>query len=145
MCSGAVCKSFSVAYLGLSTVITTNARISKEGKIVSVNAKWDTGAVKTCITEKVVGALGLSPLYKKVYYGVFSEMETDVYQVDINFAGGILFENVEVVLVPSELRAEDVIVGMDIISQGDFVISNHGNGTVFSFRTPSPETISLPL
>jgi len=31
----------------------------------------------------------------------------------------------------------DILIGMDIISQGDFAITNHNNKTMFSFRMPS--------
>ena len=34
----------------------------------------------------------------------------------------------------------DVLIGMDIISKGDFSISNYGGHTVFSFRSPSMGT-----
>ena len=31
----------------------------------------------------------------------------------------------------------DVLIGMDLISQGDFSVTNKGGSTVFSFRVPS--------
>lgn len=35
----------------------------------------------------------------------------------------------------------DVLIGMDIISNGDFAISNYEGRTQFSFRIPSQEHI----
>ena len=34
----------------------------------------------------------------------------------------------------------DVLIGMDVITSGDFAVSNHNGKTVFSFRVPSVET-----
>lgn len=34
----------------------------------------------------------------------------------------------------------DVLIGMDVISMGDFCVSNRNRLTVFSFRVPSIET-----
>jgi len=38
--------------------------------------------------------------------------------------------------------SNDILIGMDIISQGDFSITNQGN-TVFSFRVPSAHTVDF--
>lgn len=35
----------------------------------------------------------------------------------------------------------DILIGMDIITLGDFAITNVGGKTVFSFRTPSTKMI----
>ena len=37
----------------------------------------------------------------------------------------------------------EVLIGMDIIGQGDFAISNKNRKTVFSFRMPSQERIDF--
>jgi hypothetical protein len=37
----------------------------------------------------------------------------------------------------------DIIIGMDIITQGDFAITNFGGNTFFSFRMPSIQTIDF--
>lgn len=38
---------------------------------------------------------------------------------------------------------EDMLIGMDIITAGDFVITNKNKKTVFSFRTPSNAVIDF--
>jgi hypothetical protein len=45
------------------------------------------------------------------------------------------FVNLEVTL--GQLYGADVLLGMDIITSGDFSITNVGGRTVFSFRVPS--------
>ena len=49
------------------------------------------------------------------------------------------------IVMDSEIGAQgiDVLIGMDIISQGDFAISNYGGKTQFSFRIPSQEHIEF--
>jgi SEC-C motif len=37
----------------------------------------------------------------------------------------------------------DVLIGMDIISQGDFAVTNFGGNTRFSFRVPSLEELDF--
>lgn len=37
----------------------------------------------------------------------------------------------------------DVLIGMDIINQGDFAVTNNNGETVFSFRVPSGERIDF--
>ena len=41
---------------------------------------------------------------------------------------------------PNSVFDVDVVIGMDIIGQGDLIISNATSHTVFSFRTPSLHT-----
>ncbi|MCK4911673.1 MAG: SEC-C domain-containing protein [Thermodesulfovibrionales bacterium] len=37
----------------------------------------------------------------------------------------------------------DILIGMDIMSKGDFAVSNHGGNTTFTFRMPSIEEIDF--
>lgn len=37
----------------------------------------------------------------------------------------------------------EVVIGMDIISRGDYVFTNHEGHSTFSFRIPSEEEIAL--
>ena len=39
------------------------------------------------------------------------------------------------------MQGPDVLLGMDIITIGDFSITNQAGNTVFSFRVPSQHTI----
>ena len=40
-------------------------------------------------------------------------------------------------------RGVDVLIGMDVINQGDFAVSNKDGKTMFSFRIPSVEHIDF--
>lgn len=40
-------------------------------------------------------------------------------------------------------NTRDVLIGMDIINQGDFAITNQNDKTMLSFRMPSRESIDF--
>ena len=48
----------------------------------------------------------------------------------------------DVAVVDTEIGDQgiDLLIGMDIISMGDFAVSNHAGKLVFTFRVPSIKT-----
>ena len=102
---------------------------------------WDTGATNTLVSSQVVEALGLVPIEKSLVEGVGGIVESSVYRISIYLADNIVFKNVKVLC--SDIGDYDLVVGMDIIAQGDFAISNNGGQVCFSFRYPSKERIVL--
>lgn len=63
------------------------------------------------------------------------------YYVDLMVPGEMTFKTLEV--TEGELEDVDVLIGMDVISQGDFCISNGNNETVVAFRSPAGEPIKF--
>lgn len=63
------------------------------------------------------------------------------YYVDLMVPGEMTFKTLEV--TEGDLEDVDVLIGMDVISQGDFCISNGNNETVVAFRSPSREPIKF--
>lgn len=110
-----------------------NAPAATRDKFVAL---WDTGATNSCITQNVVDALGLVPTGVTTASTAAGAHRTNTYLVTLRLPHGVRFLNVPVT------RADlgggvDVLIGMDIITIGDFCIT-HGKGkTVFSFRVPS--------
>lgn len=103
--------------------------------IKQYNGLWDTGATGSMITSRVVKELGLSPIRQIQTAHAQGVSMTNLYYVNIILPNGIQVPNVPVgegVLVDT-----DVLIGMDIISLGDFSICNRNGGTVFSFQIPS--------
>ena len=66
---------------------------------------------------------------------------TSTYYVDLIVPGEMIFKTLEV--TEGELEDVDVLIGMDVISQGDFSISNGNNETVVAFRSPAGEPIKF--
>ena len=69
------------------------------------------------------------------------EQNMSTYYVDLIVPGEMIFKTLEV--TEGELEYVDVLIGMDVISQGDFSISNGNNETVVAFRSPAGEPIKF--
>lgn len=70
-------------------------------------------------------------------------METNVYVVGLHLPNGLGNGFLQVTEMPAIAGAHDILIGMDVISAGDFAISNHEGRTVFSFRMPSAGRIDF--
>lgn len=112
------------------------------GKIVNSMGIWDTGATDSCITKSLADELGLPVIQKAQVNGVHGMQEANVYIVNITLNNQNITINA-LVTEAAELSVDHktgLLIGMNIITMGDFCISNNGV-TVMTFRTPSIETI----
>jgi hypothetical protein len=102
---------------------------------VSANALWDTGASMSAITLEIQSKLKASPVSKRFISGIHEAKIVDVVLVKVELPNSVIKKSIEVVVcnIPSNF---DVILGMDIISLGDFAISNGNGHTLLSFATP---------
>ena len=98
------------------------------------NALWDTGANKTVVSHTLAEKLKLK----------------NISQTNVATAGGnktallhsiyiVLPNNVIINTIAAELPIEqcDLLIGMDVIGKGDFIVSNFEGKTCFTFRMPS--------
>jgi len=104
-------------------------------------AIWDTGATGTVVTQKVVDACGLKPTGMVKVQTVGGERLSETYFITLYLPNKVAVSNINV--CRGEVAGADVLIGMDIISLGDFAISNYGGQTVVAFRLPSKETIDF--
>ncbi|MYC31041.1 MAG: hypothetical protein F4X65_13270 [Chloroflexi bacterium] len=104
-------------------------------------ALWDTGATISAISPAVADACGLLPTGLTEVFHIEGSYTAEVYQVNFTLPGGIVFSNLRV--TKAEIPGADILIGMDIISRGDFAISNQNGGTKFTFRIPSIEDIDF--
>ncbi len=105
-------------------------------------AIWDTGATASVITQEVVDRCGLKPTGMTQVHGVQGVSVAETFLVNITLMDGrIQITNVRVTRGTLPPGAQ-VLIGMDIITTGDFAITNVGGNTVFSFRIPSIKTIN---
>ena len=107
-------------------------------------AVWDTGATRSCITHRVTEQLPLVQIGSGVIYTAMGQRAIKTYLVHIVLPGDIKIK-AEVASVPDFGTDTDVVLGIDIISQLDFCISNANNRTTFSYRHPATEEIDLAL
>jgi hypothetical protein len=108
---------------------------SPEGKFIIVDALWATGATHSVFSPKIVNELGLHSIDTWVVGGINKEIMSDVVVATIILPNGTVFT--EKRFSVNEIPGADVLIGMDIISRGDFVITNAKGKTMFSFVIPT--------
>ena len=115
---------------------------SKQPKYKPFKAIWDTGATHSVITQAVVDACVLKATGMKQVHGVLSSAIAETFLVNLLLPNDVQVISVNVTL--GKLVGEgDILLGMDIITHGDFSITNVGGKTVFSFRVPSVKTVDF--
>lgn len=111
--------------------------------LIETLAIWDTGATNTVIAESLCDELGLIPISKTNVRGVIASGIRDVYLIDMIIGNNVEIKNLRV--TTGNISPEDnkfgVLIGMDIISFGDFSLTAEPDedgilSTVFSFRVP---------
>lgn len=115
----------------------------KDLKYIEFKAIWDTGATHTAITPKVVAKLGLKPISIVTMTHAGGSMNSNMFMISIGLPNKVAFHAVEVIEATLLDDDVDVLIGMDIIAQGDFAVTNFNQQTMFSFRYPSKEHISF--
>jgi predicted aspartyl protease len=99
-------------------------------------AIFDTGATNCVITQKIVDALGLKPISMAVAETANGKVTCEVYLVNIRLPNGVGFTHWRVTKQDLPSKTE-VLIGMDVIGNGDFAVTHKDKKTVFSFRIPS--------
>lgn len=105
--------------------------------------QWDTGATGTCISKSIAAQLKLQPIGMLRIRTPSGTTMVNRYIVDIILNQEIRIKNLEVLETEIGSQGIDVLIGMDIISCGDFAVSNFNGNTQFTFRIPSKEDISF--
>lgn len=100
-------------------------------------ALWDTGATNSVITPKIVQELGLVPVGVSQNRHTGGISTVNIYIVDICLPNNIVLPQVRVSECADQAGRFDFIIGMDIISLGDFSITGQGERRTVSFCMPS--------
>jgi predicted aspartyl protease len=98
-------------------------------------AIWDTGASRTVISKTVVQTCGLKPTGMAKVYTASGTDIVPTYYVSIGLPNRVIIPILKV--TEGALTGTDILIGMDIINQGDFAVTNFNGKTAFSFRMPS--------
>jgi hypothetical protein len=102
---------------------------------VSTNALWDTGAMMSAITPEIRDKLKAITINRKKIAGIHTAQEVDVVVITLELPNHVVKKSIEVAVCNITSNSE-MIIGMDIISLGDFALSNGNNQTLFSFAVP---------
>jgi hypothetical protein len=102
---------------------------------LSTSAMWDTGAVMSAITPETREKLKSKTVNRIKIAAIHTTQEVDVVLVTIELPNRVIKQTIEVAVCNIASNA-GMIIGMDIISLGDFALSNGNGQTLFSFAVP---------
>jgi len=111
------------------------SRNSNKEKSIKIDALWDTGATHSILSPKIAKELVLSPVDNLYVGGINTEVSSDVVIVTITLPNGMTLSDRRFYVC--NIPGVEVIIGMDIISMGDFAITNARGKTMFSFVIPT--------
>jgi predicted aspartyl protease len=142
-------QCLTVSGVGILHVIQTNCWIAQafdpanepQKPFEAFTAIWDTGATGTVVTQNVISRLGLKPIRMVEAHTAGGTKRTEVYLANVMLPNQVHFPNVHV--ARGEIVGADVLIGMEIITTGDFAITNQDGKTVCSFRWPSSTKIDF--
>jgi predicted aspartyl protease len=136
--------AFTIEYPDISNTLITRCRIceafdprarSIHPTMTEVDALWDTGATGTVISKNLAEKLQLKPQGQQKSRNTKGEYITNVYYINIMLPNSVGFAALRV--TEGDMPDFDVLIGMDIIMQGDFAISQSDRKTKFTFQIPS--------
>jgi predicted aspartyl protease len=135
--------SFTAKLSGKANVIITPTVIfiSNTEEHINTAAIWDTGASGSAIAKSITDKLGLVPIGKTIVHTANGQAEQYTYMVDVGLPNGVKVNGLIVNEVPALSGNAEVLIGMDIITLGDFSITNFQGNTCMSFRVPSMHEI----
>jgi predicted aspartyl protease len=129
-------RAFTIAYNGIARELVTHGSvIAPDGTSFDVKCMvWDTGATGSAIHPDVIRELGLVPVGMADVQGDGGIREASVYIVKLGLPNNV---HVNVQATDGDYGdGTEVLVGMDVIAHGDFVVQNCDGKTHFSFCVP---------
>jgi len=145
-------SAFAQSHKGIVREIITDGFVSEvlsgdvyndDNRIYKTKALWDTGATSSAITPRIVNQLNLSPIGTvNVIFGG-GESVKNRFLVDLYLPNNARISGVSVTECDDKTGRRqdgsiyfDIIIGMYLISIGDFAISNNYGISKFSFISP---------
>lgn len=141
-------KAFTLVHKQIVSKLETQCGVVNEHTALNMThvfgkhkAIWDTGCAITTVHERIIEKLNLEIRGYMSVNTVIGTSETPYYYVDLLLPGGIALRSQKV--LSGKMNACDVLIGMDIISLGDFAVTNLSGKTTFSFQLPSELVINF--
>ena len=136
-------NAFTSKANGLASKLISPITLVNGNKSINGNGQWDTGATKTCISEKVVKDLSLIPTGMAQIATPSGIKIVGTYLVDIVLPNKVIAKDMEVLETDIGRQGIELLIGMDVILAGDFAVSNLNNKTTMTFVTPSMKEINF--
>ena len=127
--------------VGVSLPFVGDPKLQQNLSIKQFKGVWDTGATGTVVTKKVIDELGLKPTGQTDVYTANGQMTTNTYLVNIHLPMNLNIRSV--IVTEGNLRGTDLLIGMDIITLGDFAITHTNGKTKMTFGFPPIESIDF--
>lgn len=129
--------AFTTKNNGIVRQLLNDVEIIYGNNSTTEKALWDTGATASCISSEVAKNLGMIPTGRRAIATPSGRTTVNTYEIDI-----VLPNNVRIAGVPvsdSSIGSQGLgmLIGMDIISMGDFAVTTAGGKTIFSYVMPS--------
>lgn len=130
---------FTTSYNGIAKELVSEVDVIDPISNSSVRVEraiWDTGATGSVITKGLVDKLGLVPTGQAQVHTANGSAVVNTYLIHIGLPHSrVLVQQLNVTegkLGPNT----EMLVGMDVIRHGDFIVENNGGKTRFSFCYP---------
>jgi predicted aspartyl protease len=108
----------------------------KPGQFIQVQAIWDTGATNTVITKRIADQCGFPTTGIRHIRGINGEFDSSTYLISMVLRNNVCISSISV--SDGDPGGDiDVLIGMDIISGGDFAVTHSDGKTTLSFCFPS--------
>jgi len=130
--------AFTVKYNGIAHQLITKVNVFNpiDNRSIEVKALWDTGATSTCITKRIVNDLGLQQTGVSTICGVNGKSQVPRYGIILKLPNNVRINPFQADMVTLHDDVE-MLIGMNIITAGDFALTNHEKRTTLSFIVPS--------
>lgn len=128
-------KEFTVEFDSITRSIATDIYIESAlnpKERIKIKAIWDTGAVSTMITPYIAKELELNCISLTTISSITDiNVQANMYMVYLYLPNDIKIDTFATEAKPVDC---DLLIGMDIISRGNFIIDNSSGKTVFTFK-----------
>lgn len=96
---------------------------------------WDTGATTSVIAKEIARELGLEPLNTVDVETVAGKVPASEYLVSLLLPSNVFMGPMRV--IDGILNDADVLIGMDVIGEGDLAVTSKDGKTWMTFSMPS--------
>ena len=127
-------RAFSLSYDPNNLRLFSSAKITIGDKTLFTDkAMWDTRATITAISHATAQQYNAAPNETGTSISATDRLDTDIYQATVELPGGIVFRDIDVWHISLSYLDVEIVIGMDIISQGKLVVETVNDVPMFSF------------
>jgi len=112
-----------------------DSRPYEERSKIIIDGIWDTGATISAVAQNVIDKLGLKQTGAVPIGTAGGYITCPTYIIDLALPNRIVIPDL-IVTGNDSLMSCDMLIGMDVIGNGDFAISNPKGKTCFSYCLP---------